>query len=526
MEKHSPMRLAQKEKAMSLHFTEIEKNAHESPNTHEAESDQLIDAEPELAEDDASAESPEEDQTDHDEPGASVSSIQQYLHEIGSVPLLNREREVALAMQIEKGRNQIHQALWSTPMALRYILELGTAIATGELELRSVVDKPDSDPEDGEEMLDAKPFLKLVRKLRRLRQTQEQYREELGRVRLSHKRRAILERKQSDSRKKIGTLMQELRLSSNRIDELVQHLKNAAERLVVLENPEKTLSKGNRITRMAEIKIIEERIGLPIAEIKTQAGLIVEGEGLVTTAKKEFTEANLRLVVSIAKKYVNRGLGFLDLIQEGNLGLMRAVEKFDYRLGFRFSTYASWWIRQGITRGLIDTGRTIRIPVHRVELRNKIMQTAQRLQRKLDRDPRPEELAKAMRMSLSDLLKVIQVQGEPVSLQTPVWEDGDQLGDFVEDRINRHPDEEAMEGTLRRDVRKALAILTPRQEKVLRMRFGIEEKRDYTLEELGEMFTVTRERIRQIEQKSLQILRNPNRRKPLLSARVLDPVLV
>jgi RNA polymerase primary sigma factor len=320
--------------------------------------------------------------------------------------------------------------------------------------------------------------------------------------------------------------MQELRLSSNRIDELVQHLKNAAERLVVLENPEKTLSKGNRITRMAEIKIIEERIGLPIAEIKTQAGLIVEGEGLVTTAKKEFTEANLRLVVSIAKKYVNRGLGFLDLIQEGNLGLMRAVEKFDYRLGFRFSTYASWWIRQGITRGLIDTGRTIRIPVHRVELRNKIMQTAQRLQRKLDRDPRPEELAKAMRMSLSDLLKVIQVQGEPVSLQTPVWEDGDQLGDFVEDRINRHPDEEAMEGTLRRDVRKALAILTPRQEKVLRMRFGIEEKRDYTLEELGEMFTVTRERIRQIEQKSLQILRNPNRRKPLLSARVLDPVLV
>ena len=500
---------------------DIEKTTDEIGDDHEAEVDALNDKEPEFVGDvDSSDGSQEEEPAEREEAGANFSSVQQYLHEIGSVALLSRQRETELAMQMEQGKNQILQALWSIPAALRHMLDLGNAVANGELDLRTVIDKADGDADEGEEILDPRPFLKLVGKLRKLHETQEQYRRELKRSRLSKQRQALLTQKQSRLAEKISAVMKDLRLSSSRVEEMVQQLKRSAEQLAVMEQQAGT--KKNRNALLAEKSIIEEKIGLPAAEIKTQIRLIQDGEALVSTAKKEFTEANLRLVVSIAKKYINRGLGFLDLIQEGNLGLMRAVEKFDYRLGFRFSTYASWWIRQGITRGLIDTGRTIRVPVHRVELRNKIIQTAQRLQRKFDREPRPEELAKAMRMPVADLLRVIQVQGEPVSLQTPVWEDGDELEDFVEDRINRRPEEEAMEGSLRRDVKKALAILTPRQEKVLRMRFGIEEKRDYTLEELGEMFTVTRERIRQIEQKSLQILRNPNRRRPLPSARVVD----
>lgn len=443
-----------------------------------------------------------------------MSSVQQYLRDIGAVPLLSREREIELAMRIEAGQNEILRALFSAPSAVRYVVQLGRKIADGELEINEVLEKPDDHDKEASEGQDPKVFLQAVAKLRRLGQSQEEIHRELGHKRISKERYRALSEKEVALTAKICALIEDLHLAAPHVEAWIVRLKRAANRVEELEQQRPRATRAQKSSIAEEIESIEESVGRDVTVIKRLAGELAHGEQMVQIARKEFTEANLRLVVSIAKKYMNRGLAFLDLIQEGNLGLMRAVDKFDYRLGFRFSTYASWWIRQAITRGLIDTGHTIRVPVHRVESRNKVMQTAREMQRRLGREPMPEELAKELGLSVQEMLNSVQSHGEPVSLHTPVWEDGDELGDFVEDRIGPQPESQALESTLCSEVRKALSVLTPRQEAVLRMRFGIELKRDYTLEELGQKFSVTRERIRQIEQKSLQILRNPNRRKP------------
>ena len=493
--------------------------------------------------------------------GDTSDPVRMYLQEMGNISLLSREEEVAIAKEIEAGEKRVREEVFDTPLAAQYVLELGDRLKQDESEARFVFGDEDDDPDAaGKEDKRIKGFLARMGPLRRQCSEREKA-DRLARTRRTPaKEREKALKRRDVLRTKVGTALDGLPLGRRHITVVADNLKKAGRLLEeqdrILRRQEsrcgctaseiiglsRALASANGTRRGAkngrplsktqerdildasqrikaarkEIQRLEGQLGTNIDEVRRSLRTIALGEAQAMDGKRRLIEANLRLVVSIAKRYVNRGLGFLDLIQEGNIGLMRAVEKFEYQRGYKFSTYATWWIRQSVSRAIADQARTIRIPVHMIETINKVLRTSRYLVQQLGREPSPEEIAGQMEVPADKVRKVLKIVKEPVSLETPIGDDEESsLGDFVEDRQTLSPADAAMALSLEEQTRKVLATLTPREEQILRMRFGIDEKTDYTLEEVGQRFAVTRERIRQIEAKALRKLRNPTRAKSL-----------